>query len=398
MKRVLRWILPLLIIVGGVTLSIQLIKTAPKTVRKPRPIQAPLVEIIALKKTNYPITITAMGVVEPAQKITLQSRVSGEIQSTHPDFMPGGLFKKGVEILRIDDQDYRSVWVQRQSDLSLAKANLDLEAGKQRIAARDYRLLKKSTRKTIDTALALRKPQWLTVQSAHRSAKAAVVRAQSDLDRTKIRAPFNALVLDQAGEVGAQITPSTALATLVATDRYWVKVALPVSQLKWIMTSPQQGAFVEVIFGENRFHGRVIRLLGNLSDEGRLAQLLVEVKDPLGLEKDKKDRNVLLLNAFVQVNIKARTVQDVIVIPRRYVRENQQVWLLDQQNRLEKRTIQRLYQDREHVLVLKGVDVGERLVISNLSSVVARMPLRLLDEEKKRVHTKKERSKQQPLR
>ena len=44
----------------------------------------------------------------------------------------------------------------------------------------------------------------------------------------------NALVIEEAVEMGQLITPQSRLATLAGTDQFWVRVAIPPERIDWV--------------------------------------------------------------------------------------------------------------------------------------------------------------------
>ena len=101
----------------------------------------------------------------------------------------------------------------------------------------------------------------------------------------------------------------------------------PVEYLPWIRTSEDgsKGSEVTVIqkAGSDSVSrkGHVIRLLGDLDTNGRLARLLVEVDDPLNL-KNKEAQLPLLLGSYVTVEISGKSMDNVAELPRSAVKKS----------------------------------------------------------------------------
>ena len=131
--------------------------------------------------------------VVPAESVTLQPQVGGEIVSVSDDLEPGGLFRSGDELLRIDPRDYELAVLQRESEVAQAQSSLRLEQGQQTIAKREFEILNESMQDD-DRELVLRKPQLESVRAQLALAKAKLEQAKLDLQRSRIRAPFNAIV------------------------------------------------------------------------------------------------------------------------------------------------------------------------------------------------------------
>lgn len=382
-KSVSKFIFPLLIFLIGVSLAVVLLQTKPKAERRAIPKQAHLVEVETVTLSREPIFIQAMGTVMPARQIDIKPRVNGQIISVSQEFIPGGRLRAGQTLLQIDPVDYELVIRNMESDVAQAISSLELEMGQQTIAKREYELLGEEIRSE-DEKLVLREPQLASAQANVNRTQAALAQARLNLERTTIKAPFNALVRSRAVDLGVQVTSATALATLCETDRFWIQLVVPVDKLKWINipTRPdEQGSpvriFNEVAWGADTYRtGRVIRMTGDLEEEGRMAQLLVEIEDPLALLAENANQPSMLLDSYLRVQIQGIELDDVVAIERRHIRNGGTVWVMNKENALEIRSIQVAYHAPDKVFVTAGISEGERLVTSNLSAPVAGMLLR----------------------
>jgi len=324
----------------------------------------------------------------PAREVVLQPQVSGEVLTISDELVPGGRFRKGEQLLRIDPADYELAVRQRESELAQARSNLKIEQGQQVIARSEFELLGEPTAGE-DNALMLRKPQLESVRASVATAQATLERAKLDLARTRIRAPFNAIVQSREVNTGTRVTPVSKLATLIGTDRYWLELSVPVDQLQWLEIpgiSAGQGSAVrvydEAAWGPDKFRrGRVIRLAGDLENEGRMARVLVAVDDPLALQPEHAGAPVLLLNSYVRAVIEGRTLSNVARVDRALLRGEDQVWLMGSDGRLQIRTVTIPFRGPHSVLVSEGLAAGERLVVTDLSAPVEGMALRTGDSE-----------------
>jgi hypothetical protein len=178
---------------------------------------------------------------------------------------------------------------------------------------------------------------------------------------------------------GSQIGTQEALAELVGTDRFWVAVSLPVDRLDWIRiprTNSDKGAKARVHFAAgHRVAAEVVRLRGDLTSEGRMARVLVEVRDPLGLEAANGNRAPLLIGEFVRVEIEGRQLKDVVTLPRTAVHDGNTVWLATPEGALSIRTVTPVWRDAEQVVVEEGLAPGDRLITTALPAPVEGMPL-----------------------
>ena len=122
---------------------------------------------------------------------------------------------------------------------------------------------------------------------------------------------------------------------------------------------------------------RLVRLLGDLDPVGRMARVLVEIDDPLGLNADHNPRELpLMLGAYVRVEIEGKDVEEVFSIPRASIREGEKVWIMDDDDRLVFRPVEVLHRSKERVLIRKGLEGGERIVTNSIPSPLPGMKLR----------------------
>jgi RND family efflux transporter MFP subunit len=384
-QKILAVVIPFLIIGAGIAGASYLIKTSPKASRKPPKKTIPLVSVTPIRFGNEPITVPAMGTVVPTRKIELKTSVSGEVIWVHPAFCEGGHLKKGEIILKIDPSDYRLGMIEQKAQVAQAKYALALELGHQEVARREWDLISKGKSVTqADQDLALRKPHLQKAKADLEAAEALLTQERRNLERTLIKAPFNAMVSDIKVDVGSNLAAQTTLATLTGTDRYWVKVSIPTDRLKWI-TIPnrkdQTGSKVTIYQGNNHHNsqtreGNVVRLMGDLDPQGRMARVLVAVDDPLNLAYNLKKRQPLFMGAFVQADLIGKEVSQVARLARSNLHADNTVWVMTKEGTLSIRTVSILFRDPESVLVKQGILAGEQLIVSNLPAPVDGMQVR----------------------
>ncbi len=199
-----------------------------------------------------------------------------------------------------------------------------------------------------------------------------------------MRAPFTATIVQRYVDLGSQVRSGDKLAKLVSTGEYWIRVSVPIDQLKWIRIpgcNSREGSSVRVTHeaawgpGVSRT-GVVMRLLTELEPRGRMAQLLVSVPDPLGLRDDPDQCRPLILGSYVRVEIQGVRLEDIVRVPRTALRDGNHVWIMDEEGALDIREVRLAWGGDDQVYVSGGVDPGERLIISDLGTPVQGMSLR----------------------
>jgi len=383
-----KWIkrlLPVTILAIGVAAAVVIIKTAPQPKMAPPPKKVPQVRVEEVRLIDERVVIPVMGTVIPARKLALKNQVGGEIVALHPEFMEGGFISAGETILRVDPVDYELALARAESQVAEARYKLKLERGHQKVAQREWQLLGGSRPASdFERELALRRPHLDKARAEVKAAEAELEQAKVDLGRTRLTAPFNAVVLSRMVVKGARVTPQETLAELVGTDEFWVRVSLPVDRVGWFAVAEgpkKEGARAEVRFGEGgRREGRVIRLLGDLEEQGRMARALVSVVDPLGRQQSSGDATPLLLGQFVHVTIEGLQLSRVVRIPRTALRENDRIWLVDEEGRLRFRRVRVAWREKETLLVKGELRDGERLVLFEVTAPVEGMAIEVLAE------------------
>ncbi|GAB3646158.1 efflux RND transporter periplasmic adaptor subunit [Echinicola sediminis] len=349
---------------------------------------AMLVEVIQVERGDFFPTIKATGTVQPVEDIFLSPLVSGQVINRSAAFTPGGFVKKGQVLLQIDPSDYRNVLELRKSELKQTEADLRMEMGRQEVAQQDYELVGDSLPPETKE-LVLRQPQLESVKASVQSARASMDQAQLDLDRTTIRAPLDAHILSRNVTVGSQVSPGDNLGRLVGTENYWVVVNVPVSQLQWL-TFPskenEQGSRVKIVNrsawqNDHYREGFLYNRIGSLDDQTRLARILVTVPDPLAQEisTDTLVKPKLMIGAFVEAQIIGDKIENVIRLDRDYVRNNQSVWVMEK-GQLVIKPVEVLFSDEKYAYIKKGLSDQDRVVTTNLSTVVDGVGLRLKED------------------
>jgi RND family efflux transporter MFP subunit len=371
----------LLAVAGTVAWYMMTHKPRPER-RKPVP-TVPVVTVQELTLSDYLVVIPAMGTVVPATEVDLKAQVGGPIVWKHPEFVEGGIVEKGQALIKIDPVDYELALTAKRALLETATANLKAEKGKQEVARAEWEILGLGEEATeLDLELALRRPQLAEMEASLEAARAEVRQAELALERTVIKAPFNALVRSVNVDVGGQIAAQNTLANLVGTDSYYVEALIPLDRIDWIQLpqgSVKPGSIVSVKTGTgNAREGRIFKLLGDIQTSGRLARLLIEVKDPLYLAHDSNKYQPMLLGDYVSVDIEGHTIEDVFNIPRQYLKDGNLVYTVDSENRLRIKEVRVVWRDVVSI-VAKGLTPGDRLVISDLPAAVEGMTVRIAE-------------------
>lgn len=381
-RRAKRAALAVAVLIGAALLSALLYVTRPEPQKEPVVDRGLLVETRLAEAARERFEVRAQGSVVPAAEVAVQPQVSGRVVSVDSRLVPGGVFSAGEVMFAIDPRDYRLALETARTQLAEAEAQLALERGRRQVAEREWALFSEETDEQRDAGLALREPQLRSAEAAVAAAQARVAQAELDLERTEVRAPFDALVLSESVDLGQAVSPQSQLARLVSSEVAWVRAAMPVGDLALIELPEAPGARGSpalVVSDSGRRvierRGYVLRRLGDLDPAGQLARVVVAVEDPLALEGGVEP---LLFGSYVDVIIEGNREADVVEVHRSLVHNGNEVYVYDD-GVLDIRKVDIEWRRPETVLVGRGIDGGELLVASPIATPVEGMKLRLAD-------------------
>lgn len=170
-RVILRTLVPVAVLAAGAAVALWLMETGPQA--KPRP-QARNATLVAVSTVDYgpqQTVVSGMGTVAAARNVELKPRVNGEIIELNRNLVPGGHFRKGETMLKIDPTDYRLAVRQLATDVAKAESDLQLEQGNQLVAQKEYKLLGETVSNE-EKALMLRRPQLENLRATLEAARA----------------------------------------------------------------------------------------------------------------------------------------------------------------------------------------------------------------------------------
>ena len=262
----------------------------------------------------------------------------------------------------------------------MARATLELavEQGAGEVARRERELLgSDADLSASEEALIQRKPHRAAANKSLAAAEADLAQARLNLERTTVTAPFTALVHTRMIERGGLASPQRAVARIVDADTYWVRVSVPVDRMRPVLAVPPAATpSVKVIATDGlTTMGRLIGHAGTVEARGRMAALLVAIPGPAATTN-----GAALLGDYVEAHLPALPLDHVIQLPQSALRDGDRVWLADGNNQLAIRSVDVVWRDHDHVYIATGLNEGDRVITTSLSSVVAGTSLRLAGE------------------
>ncbi|MEM7416639.1 MAG: efflux RND transporter periplasmic adaptor subunit [Gemmatimonadota bacterium] len=365
-----RVLLPVFVIFAGFVAAAFLVSLAPETEAVVPERSLPTVRTEVMTAESVRSLITASGITSPAREVTVIPEVNGRVVAISDALVPGGRVQTGDVLVRINAEDYELAVEQQRGQVRSAELELELEEARQQTAREEWEILGTGGE---PSPLVLRESQRAAAEMNLISSRSALARAELDLERTVIRAPFNASVVEESVDVGQVVGQQTTIARLVGTDQLRVTVSVRVEELALIdLRSPTNPGSVVTIrqrlgTGDQvEREGRVVSLVDQLDPQTRRAELLVLIDDPL----DSDVGLPLLPGSSVDAEISGRVLDAVVRVPRAAIYDGDTVWIVNEEGSLERVRLEAVWGDDEAVYVRTGLAAGTSLVISPLSAPV----------------------------
>ena len=364
----------ILLIGGGVAwLLISTKKEAEKIDVSKKPT---LVEVQIVKSEPQVILISTQGEIIAPKKTTLSAQVTGQVVSTSPKFEVGGVIQEGEVIVMIEEIDYQTALIEAKAayadaiaNVKEAEVNLTMEQARVGQAKRDWQKLGRGKE---PSDLLLRKPQIeaakARIESSRVSAECAQGRielAQRNLERTRIRAPYNCQVEQKQIELGALVSMGSAIGRFYGTGRVEARVPISLEDIPYL-PELSEGRAIPVIatgkFGSQvkKWNGEIIRSENRIDSASRTAFLIASFEGeeipPVGM--------------FAQIEIEGLPLDDVISIPRIALRGRDQVIVISEESKIEFRTVEVIRTTQDSVYVSKGLADGDRVCLTVMSSPI----------------------------
>ena len=369
--------IPIIVLAVGIGLFV-LLSSMKKPPEEKAPVDnTPIVSVKSIKVEPMTLKVTSYGVVRPKYETDLVAQVSGQIVELSDTFVRGGFVNEGQLLARIDPSDYQAALIDAQANLASARASLETERAQGKVAEDEW----KRITDTAPTELSLRKPQLAQELARVKAAEASVLRAKRNLERTYIKAPYNALIENRSVGLGSFVTAGLPLGKVLGTSVAEVRLPVADNQIQFLTDS---GNNAEVILkGEfagqmQEWRAKVVRSEGVVDNMSRMNYFVAAVQDPYALtvSDTNKDTKALRFGAYVNADILGQELAHAAAVPR-YLVNNSQVATLDADAKLRYQTVNIVRQDGKNVIISDGLVDGDQLITSALDYPVDGMQLAL---------------------
>jgi RND family efflux transporter MFP subunit len=356
------------LIVVGTTAAVLFLMVAFRPESPVRPQEAEpvtLIEVAPVMVGDHAVQLPSQGMIRSRTSSTLAAQVAGNITAISEQLRRGGTFNKGDWLLSIDDRDYVAAVRLAEANLQNAEVGIMEEKARADQAIRDWDRLGDGKEAN---DLVLRKPQLAAAQSSLQAMQAQLSKAQLDLERTQVTAPYGGRVVMQSADIGDYVTPGKLLADLVGTDT--LEVDLPISaQWRGLVNWEDRIPVTLSVSVNNQVHswyGQVMRASADIDSASRQFSLIAEVSP----EQIDPNSPQLLIGDYVEASIIGRTLANVAVIPRQALVDGDFVWRVED-SRLYKRPVNVIWKDQHVAIVASGLENGDLVNVTPLGYMVS---------------------------
>ena len=327
----------------------------------PRPVAraAPAVPVVVAtaESRDVPIYLDALGTVSASNTVSIHSQVTGTLQSVK--FTEGQEVRRGDTLAIIDPRPLQAELTQAvakkaQDQAQLVAAQKDLERFTS-LAKRDY-----ATQQSVDQQQAKVDQLKATIDAD----EGAIENAQTQLSYATITAPFDGTVGFRQLDAGNIIHPTDAQPLTVLTEikPAMVTFTLPQKNLGDVREAMLRGAVTVLAYdqdGTKELAGGELLLIDNQID-----QMTSTIRLKARFAND--DRR-LWPGEFVRIRAQIDAKQNVVTIPPPALQRGPNglyTWVIKPDNTAEQRGVDAMTPDSNTVIVTRGLNAGENVVVN----------------------------------
>lgn len=331
------------------------------------------VKVEAARLKDLDIYLRGLGTVTALNTVTVRSRVQGELLEVK--FTEGEYVRAGTLLALIDPRPYevalnQAIGTQQQNEAQYENAKRDLQR---------YQTLRKQDSiapQLLDTQAALVRK----FEGQIKSDQATVDNARLQLSYTRITAPISGKLGLRRVDAGNLVNANDPLGIVVMTETQPISVVftLPENDLPAVRQPMLAGETLEVDAYDRADSKRLAR--------GKLISIDNQIDITTGTVKlkaeFKNDDDALFPNQFVNVRMKVRTIKEALTIPAGAIQQGNRgafVYVVLPDGTAAVRLVKVGDRTAESLVILEGIQVGERVVLEGTDRLRDGAKVRVID-------------------
>lgn len=373
-----KFILIIVILAIGVLGMGWLQNNGPKASKEAPAVVVPVVRVVTVDFSDRQLFVETQGRVDPLIRTQAAAEVMGRVLTVSPKFKSGGIFVKDDVMLEIDGADYVAALAMAESSLADAQLSLVKEEARAEQSRRDWSKLGRGD----PSDLVLGKPQIVSARARVKASEAGVGRAKRDLDRTKLRAPYDCLIERTYTDLGSYIAPGARLADLYSTGAFEVRVPVTLEEFAYL-DHGDTGVIGDDVAVQALIAGKIRTWQGSIvRSEGQVDRSTMTMYQVVSIDPNPDDVRFRLppSGLFVSVKIKGRMMEQVSEVPRSALRPDNSLLVLNSEGKLKITNVEVARTLEKTVLIKEGIQAGDQVIISPMETPVAGMKLKVSAE------------------
>lgn len=323
-----------------------------REIRKPK-VVLPRVAFVEASPSDFTPIIRTFGTSRSYYETQIASQVAGAITAVSPVFDVGQSVVEGELLLEIEAADFLIAIAQSEAALAQAEEALAEEKTLSRIAAEDW--VASGRDLTSAPEYTLRKPQLEAAQAGLKSSESSLQQARLNLERTRVRAPFNALITERLASPGNIVSAGISLGRLISSEKAEVRIPLTPEQIKLAAlpsTAPHASAnpvpltVTSSALPEASWQASLVRTEPAVDPQNQVLFYIAEVEHPF-----RDPSQFLPLGAFLNIELSGELIPDCYPLPSTALVEDRFVWLIDEDDTLRHLSVERVFTEDEQVLL-----------------------------------------------
>jgi len=340
----MRRLLPLLVLAAAAAIVMVMVGSRAELPRRESAVILPVVEVVTVKPTAVPVTVSSRGTVTAKMSIELVSEVSGRVDWVAPEFVEGGIVTQGTTLLRIDPIDYEVALSAAQAALASAKFSLaEVEVLVMRAAMEE-------------------------AEAQVEASKVRLRQAEVDLANTTISVPFDAIIDTRQVDFGQYVQAGSPLTKLLGISSVEVRLPLLAADVPFVQYGQSADgswplATLTARFGkiERSWQARLVRLEQRVDPQPRVFYLVAEVDAPYDTSIHPWPLSVGL---FVEADIQATAIPRATRIPRSAL-HGDAVYIV-QDGAMHRRSATVWRREQDSVIIGQGRSSGDQVILSRM--------------------------------
>jgi membrane fusion protein, multidrug efflux system len=307
------------------------------------------VEAVVIKPGRLENKLVVTGSILANESLELKSEVSGKITGIY--FREGKHVRKGEVLVQINDEEIRAQLEKQKHNIKLNEDN----------EFRQRKLLEKD---------AISQEEYDNALNRLNTTISDVKVLESQLDKSRIVAPFDGTIGLRYVSSGAYISPATTIATLYSVNPAKLEFSVPARYSTQV--SPGKKVFFKVENDERVWQGEVYAVEPQIDPNTRTLKIRALADNKQG---------VLLPGQFVRVDLILETIDNALLIPTQAIiqeMEGPKVFV-SRNGKAVPVSVTTGIRTEIELEILNGLQAGDTLIVTGLLQI---RPGALLDFKK----------------